>query len=85
MSKTRLMSSARTRGLCSATRAWIRSATCWALAKKSRPSGRRISRPSNVSSSRVLGRQRPQHVGSPFAADHVDIWVGRLAGQAYQR
>ena len=33
----------------------------------------------------MLGRQWPEHVRSSFAADHIDVWVRGLTGQAYQR
>ena len=55
MSDTRLMSSNNTRGWYFATRVWICRPTSCALTKNSRPSGRRISKPSKVSSSPCSG------------------------------
>ena len=72
---------ARERGLVLSTRAWMRSPTCWALAKKSLPSGRRISRPSNVSSSGCSGESGRRTSAPALAADHMDprmaAWLDR--------
>ena len=85
MSGTRLRSSTRTRGLCSATRAAIASATAWALTKKRRPSGPQDQQPFEGLVVGMLRRQRAQDVGAALSADDVDDagwrpgWRGRSA------
>ena len=82
MSGTRLMSIATTRGLCCDTSALICSPTYWALTKKSRPSGRTISRPSKVSSSGCSG-DSGRSTSAPRLRPMTDtrgcaVWLARL-------
>ena len=63
----------------------IRSATRSALAKNSRPSVRRISRPGQVSSSGCSCAQRPEHRGAALASERIDRRIVGLLGQREQR
>jgi len=69
-------------GFASMIRGLIFSLRRSALAKKTRPSSRRISKPEKGFVLRMLLGARPEHVGARLAPQHVDRRIGRQVRQA---
>ena len=82
MSGTRLMSSASTLGRCFGDKSPDLVADLLRVGEKQPPLGAQDQKPLKGFVLGMFGRQRPQHVLSPLAADHIDLRIGGLAGKA---